>query len=446
MEITLQSPRIGGCIPSPISKSEAHRALISASLAGLYRKETSLPPIRVLCDGINEDITATVRCLRALGTSIESTPEGFTVTPLEPARIPQRPSLDCGESGSTLRFLLPVAAALCGHKDAPAGLAIRFTGHGRLPERPMAPLDGLLRAHGIDFSFEEEDRLLPVTLSGKMDAGEYCIDGGVSSQFISGLLFALPILDGESRLSVSGKITSQPYIGMTVAALSYVTDAVGGLLPEFTISHARHALELPDVIQVGGDWSGSAALLALGLLTDAEQGLLVTGLDPHSLQGDARIVSILSRMGGDISERYREDGSFLGYLAKPSRLHGITLDAEDVPDLVPIIAACAAVAEGETVITGAARLRIKESDRLAVLSEILNALGCDVTETPDGLIIKGVAAPTGGKVFSHGDHRMAFCAAVTALRCAGPVCVKGAEAVAKSYPGFWKDLKTLTID
>ena len=450
MNITINRPLIGGTVPAPISKSEAHRALISAALSHLYRKAGGYAgeyrrPILVRCDGINEDITATVRCLCALGTDIRQTEDGFTVYPLRAGDIPESPCLDCGESGSTLRFLLPVAAALCGMKGAPSGLSIRFIGRGRLPERPMAPLDALLTAHGIIFTQETDGKNLPVILSGTLTPGEYAIDGGVSSQFISGLLFALPLLETQSRLTVTGRITSAPYIGMTVHALSYVTSSICGALPCYTVDPTSTAPAIPDVIRVGGDWSGSAALLALGLLTDAPEGLLVTGLSPTTLQGDAQIVPILRRMGGDIQEVTEpQSGTCSGYLARPSKLHGISLDAEDVPDLVPVIAACAAVAEGETVITGAARLRIKESDRLAVISEILNALGCDVTVTGDGFIIRGNPSPVGGTVSAHGDHRMAFCAAVAAMKCRGPVTVCGAEAVGKSYPGFWDDLNRLT--
>ncbi len=427
MDKHLEAPRLCGTIRAPSSKSEAHRHLIVASLAYLYGAGDRAR--RVQCTDLNEDIEATVRCLIALGAHIVRDGPDFLVTPIN--TLPASATLDCGESGSTLRFLLPIVCALGGTGIAPDGFTVRLVGHGRLPERPLSPLYEELVAHGALLSPMGSN---PLTVSGKLSAGEYRIDGGVSSQFISGLLFALPLLDDNSRISVTGRIESVPYIHMTTDAISTVTHAVSGALPIYEVNHSappafmgEHTAET-----VGGDWSGAAFFLTAGVLCSDGHSITLTGLDLHTRQGDAAIVDVLRRMGGRIE--MDASGRCVAYA---SRLHGCEIHAEQIPDLVPILAVAASVAEGVTHITGAARLRIKESDRLATVTAMLTALGGDITETPDGLIIHGVPSLVGGTVESAGDHRIAMSAAVAATRCTGGVTVRGAEAVAKSYPAFW---------
>ncbi len=440
MEKQLHMPRLAGAVRAPSSKSEAHRHLITAALAHLYGAGDA--PRRVRCTDLNEDIEATVRCLSALGAHIVREGEDFVVSPIK--EIPAHAEPDCGESGSTLRFLLPVACALGSVQGAPADFSVEMMGHGRLPERPLSPLYEELVAHGAVLSPMGKN---PLTVKGSLTCGDYAIDGGVSSQFISGLLFALPLLAGDSRLTVTGKIESLPYIGMTVDALASVTDAVGGELPAFAIQGragradrqanqtSREAISL-----VGGDWSGAAFFLAAGVLSPAGRSVTVTGLDRHTRQGDAAIVEVLRRMGGRIEPDAQGD-----LVAHASPLRGCVINAEQIPDLVPILAVAASVAEGETRIVGASRLRIKESDRLATVTAMLTALGGDVTETPDGLIIRGVPALHGGAVDAAGDHRIAMSAAIAATVADGTVTVRGAEAVAKSYPAFWDAFEDIRI-
>ncbi len=434
MEKILKSPRLNGCVRAPSSKSEAHRALIVAALAGLYGAEPIVR--RVRCTDLNEDIEATVRCLRALGAEIERVGDEFLVAPI--TTLPAQAALDCGESGSTLRFLLPVCCALGATKAAPAGFIARLTGHGRLPNRPLSPLYEELASHGAILSPMGSN---PLTVTGKLTAGIYKIDGGVSSQFISGLLLALPLLGGDSSLSVTGRIESVPYIDMTVDAIARVTGALSGNLPDFTVAGRDSHPTLPhptDSLSVGGDWSGAAFFLTAGVLGRNGTMVTVTGLDMESRQGDKAIVDILRGMGGDIREN--PDGSLT---ALPSSLHGCVIDAAQVPDLVPILAVAASVAEGETRIVGAARLRLKESDRLKTVSAMITALGGNITETDDGLILRGVPHLKGGIVDSAGDHRIAMSGAVAATLCDGTVTVVGAESVAKSYPAFWNEFERL---
>ncbi len=427
MDKHLASPRLHGTVRAPSSKSEAHRHLIVAALAYLYGAGNNLR--RVRCTDLNQDIEATVRCLSALGAGILRDGEDFCVTPI--TALPVAATLDCGESGSTLRFLLPIVCALGSTDIAPAGFNVQLVGHGRLPKRPLSPLYEELVAHGAMLSPMGSN---PLTVSGKLTAGDYRIDGGVSSQFISGLLFALPLLEGNSRLSVIGRIESAPYIAMTTDAISTTTSAISGTLPTYTVSHSSRARSYrePLTATVGGDWSGAAFFLTAGVLSADGHSVTLTGLDPHTRQGDAAIAEVLCRMGGRIE---LDAGGH--YVAYASHLHGCEIHAEQIPDLVPILAVAASVAEGETRITGAARLRIKESDRLATVTAMLTALGGHVVETPDGLIIRGVPSLTGGTVDAAGDHRIAMSAAVAATRCTGTVTISGAEAVAKSYPAFW---------
>ena len=435
MDKVLHFPRLNGAVRAPSSKSEAHRALIVAALSGLYGAGGHVR--RVRCTDLNQDIEATVRCLSALGAGISREGEDFAVTPI--TKIPEQAELDCGESGSTLRFLLPVCCALGSVKEAPEGFTVSLVGHGRLPERPLSPLYEELVAHGAVLSPMGSN---PLVVQGKLTAGDYVVDGGVSSQFISGLLFALPLLGGDSTLSVTGKIESVPYIHMTTDAISRVTGAVGGDLPRYsfagTDSHPMIPIESCTSL-VGGDWSGAAFFLTAGVLCGEGDSVTLTGLDLGSRQGDKAIVEVLRSMGGDIRET--EDG----LTASSSKLRGVRIDATQIPDLVPILAVAASVAEGETVIFGASRLRLKESDRLRTVSDMIAALGGDITETSDGLIIRGVPSLHGGVVDAAGDHRIAMSGAVAALVCDQPVTIMGAECVAKSYPRFWQELERIRV-
>ena len=414
MQVTLHTPAPKGALRAFPSKSEAHRYLICASLADA--------PTHIVCDATNDDIDATIECLCALGASITRTADGFDVMPITQAPI--QADLDVRESGSTLRFLLPVVAAL--------GTHARITRRGRLPERPLAPLDALLEQHGAHI---ENAGILDVF--GQLCGIEYAIAANISSQFISGLLFALPLLDSPTDCTVRliGHIESRPYLDMTLAALAAFGISVREQDGVLTIpAHSRY--HSPDNLVVGGDWSGAAAFACMGAV--GKHPITLTGLDAHSAQGDRAALDVLSRMGAQICVTPTE------ITVSPAPLHGVELNASDIPDLVPVLAATAALANGTTRITGAARLRIKESDRLSTTTAVLRTLGADITETEDGLIITGKPTLTGGEVPAFGDHRIAMTAAVASLGCTGAVTVDGAQAVAKSYPTFWEQLQALS--
>lgn len=391
------------------SKSRLHRMLICAAL--------SARPVTVTAGAAGADIDATIRCLRALGASITAGDGAWTVCGIDgvsPAQKRPQVRLDVGESGSTLRFLLPVVGAL--GRDA----CIRM--HGRLPERPMEPLAGLLTAHEMELHQNGAE----LTVSGTLRPGTFALAGNVSSQYLSGLCFALPLLDGDSTIRLTTELQSAAYLGMTLDAIRAAgvrIDAIDGgwRVPGGQKYAARSAV-------AEGDWSNAAFPLCMGALGGA---VTVTGVRADSAQGDRAICEILQRFGADV--RVESDK----VTVRPGSLHGIEVDASAVPDLVPAVAAVAAYAAGETRIVHAERLRLKESDRLRTVCAALTALGAEVIERPDGLIFHGVPQLRGGTVDAAGDHRIAMLAAVAAIRCTQPVTVCGAEAVAKSEPNFW---------
>ena len=415
MQITVSPSTASGTIRAIASKSSAHRLLICAAFAD---RDSS-----IRCEQINEDIIATAECLRALGAKIVRRDVFYDVTPIK--NINKNAILPCNESGSTLRFLVPICAALNGK--------FTFEMRGRLPSRPLSPLQEVLEAHGACITRPTKDTL---SVSGELIGTEFEIAGNVSSQFITGLLFALSILKRGSTLKITTKIESEPYIDITLSALSSFGINIERKESSYVIPDSPYFIA-PDALTVEGDWSNAAFPLSLGVIGKAP--ISVSGLLPNSKQGDKRIVELLRSFGGKVEE------SGDTYTAYPSKLHGIEIDASDIPDLVPILATVATVAKGTTVIRGAARLRLKESDRLMSVSTVLNTLGANVSETDDGLIINGQNALLGGCVDAFGDHRIAMSVAVAASVCKSNVTLHGAEAVNKSYPDFWRDLKALGV-
>lgn len=413
MNCKITPSTLSGSIHIPASKSEAHRILICAALSN---RETA-----VICPETNQDIDATADCLRALGADIVRTETGFIVTPIGD-RPRENPVLDCGESGSTLRFLLPVCAAL--------GVNAAFTGRGRLPQRPLSPLYELLSENGCTLS---PQGAFPLKLSGKLRCGEYSIAGDVSSQFISGLLMALPAAGGESNLTVTGKMESAPYISITEKVLADFGRAPKRQNNVFSLPGGRYISR--GTYTAGGDWSSAAFWLCAGALNNG--GLTVTGIDPGSAQGDKAVLDVLRRFGADVTI------GEMSVTVSPGKLTGIRIDASDIPDLVPILSVVACAAQGETVFENAGRLRIKESDRLQAICSALGALGAEVSDTPDTLTVTGSGALTGGRAAALNDHRIAMMCAVASIICRGSVTVTGAQCVRKSYPAFFEDFKTL---
>lgn len=431
MEKKLNSPSLHGKIKAVSSKSMAHRLLICAAFADKSCK--------IVCEDTNADICATVNCLNALGASIERLDNCYVVTPIK--HISKNTHLDCGESGSTLRFLLPIVSAV--------GADSILHMHGRLSERPLSPLFEQLERHGMSLSPQGTN---PLIVNGTLCCGDYKIAANISSQFVSGLLFALPLIhrfdntdtkNSSSTLTLTGKIESAPYIDMTLDALLTFGVSIVDTAEYHAEDTARKyviptdiTFKAPPSLAVEGDWSNAAFWLAAGAI--GKNSITVTSLNTASHQGDKAIIELLERFGAKIERNGTEITVF------PSKLSGITADASQIPDLVPILAVIASVSSGETLITGAARLKIKESDRLMSVSNMLASLGADIKATDDGLIIHGKPSLTGGTVCAENDHRIAMAAAVASTVCSGEVVISDAQAVTKSYPHFWSDFERLS--
>ena len=408
------SGAVSGNVQVPPSKSIAHRLLICAALSDA--------PCTIVCQSVNRDMEATAACLNALGADITYANGKFTVNPI--TEVKRGATLNCAESGSTLRFMLPVAAAL--------GADATFIGQGRLPERPLSPLYEEMAAHGIKMT---ENGHMPLKCEGNLPAGLYTIDGGVSSQFISGLLMALPLTGQQSRIAITGRRAASSYINLTLNALKQFGIEVQTTTDGYNIPGDQEFTTLSDQVSVEGDWSAAAFWITAGIA--GSKPVTCTGLDyEHSAQGDRRIVDILRKMGADITTA----GNTI--TARPSNLTATQIDCSDIPDLVPILAVAASAAQGTTIFDNIRRLRIKESDRVQSIMQLLGMAGIYAFASADTLTVTGGPAHS----FSYnpqGDHRMAMAAAVLASVRNISITISDAECTAKSYPAFFDDFNAL---
>ena len=380
MDLTLHPHLLRGQVDILPSKSFAHRALICAALAD--------GPTTIHCPQTSADMEATADCLAALGADIQRTSQGFQVTPIR--NVPKSAILPCRESGSTLRFLLPVVGAL--------GVDAVFQMEGRLPQRPLSPLWEVMEDKGCKLSRESDTTL---RCTGKLQGGSYRIDGGISSQYVTGFMLAMTRIPGEKDLQVTGTIESQPYIQMTRDVLALF----GG-----------NNLHSPGNITIEADWSNAAFFLTANALGS---GVIVSGLKEDSSQGDRAVAQLLPLLAEVCP----------------------TICARDIPDLVPILSVAAAANHG-AVFTGIHRLRLKESDRVSSVTAMIQNLGGRAEATEDTITIYGTGL-TGGVVDSHSDHRIAMSAAIAATVCKAPVTILGAQCVEKSYPTFWEEYARL---
>ena len=379
MDITVYPKKLSGIVNAIPSKSQAHRLLICAAFAD--------GPTTLICPETNDDIQATAVCLNALGANIRRRDYGYDI--ILAKSIPHEALLDCGESGSTLRFLLPIVGAL--------GVDATFQMGGRLPSRPLSPLWEEMERMGCHLSRPTENTIRCV---GKLMPGDYFIDGGISSQFITGLLFAAALIDGKCQITVTGNLESKPYVDLTKQALQIFQ------APDF---------HTPGYVTVEGDWSNSAFFLAAQQLGSA---VTVTNLQTDSLQGDRMVATLLPQL-----ENHCE------------------IDAKDIPDLVPILSVVAAAQNG-AVFTGIHRLRLKESDRVESVIQMIKNLGGKAEADENTLTVYGTVLK-GGTVDSMNDHRIAMSAAIASTVCTEPVTILGAQCVSKSYPHFWEEFSRL---
>lgn len=413
MKKTIEPGERFGEVKAPASKSVCHRLLI---LTAFGERST------VIDTGeISADISATIACLEAMGAQIIKEDNFVRITPIK--GIPEGLiHLNCGESGSTLRFLLPMVGVI--------GADAVFHLDGRLSKRPVAPLINELKCNGMSIEVNENT----IFCRGKLKQGNYTIPGNLSSQYISALLMALPLLNGDSNLSITGSVQSEPYIELSMELLKYAGIKIYKTGRDYVINGSQRP-KLPESIAAEGDYSSAAFFLCAGALS--QKGIKVGNLNKNSVQGDREIIAVLKRMGADIEQKSDT------VTARRGRLTGTVIDAAQIPDLVPVLSAVAALSDGETRIVNAERLRFKESDRLSTTRKMLSALGADIVELQDGLVIHGKEHLKGGLTESFGDHRIAMAAAVTAIGCENAVIIDNAEAVGKSYPGFWWDFQSL---
>jgi len=408
--ITINPSPLSGTVAVIPSKSNAHRLLIASAFSDR--------PTTLMMDGSSEDIDATIGCLRAIGAHIEQQADSIIVTPIN--EIPTHPMLDCCESGSTLRFMLPVAAAVCSSAS--------FTGRGRLPKRPIGELCEALTGGGVNFSGDH----LPFEINGRLRGGVYRLPGGISSQYITGMLMSLPLTGEDSEIILTDTLRSGAYVDITLHVLKRFGITVektdlGYFIP------GRQRYRSPGQISVDGDWSNGAFLLCAGAIGGS---VAVTGLHPDSPQGDKAIIALLKRLGADVTvsgDRVTVSGG---------HLIGCEIDIDETPDLLPALAVVAAFAEGETRFINGARLRIKESDRLTACANLLCDLGGKAEETDDSLTVYGTGL-TGGSTHGCSDHRIVMAAAIAAAGCKDKVTITGCSAVNKSYPTFFEDFARL---
>lgn len=422
--IRIWPTKLSGTVRAPSSKSMGHREIICA---GLARGESLVDNI-----SMSKDIEATVGLLRAMGavvTEASGASSGRAAFKIAGTGKPYAASsfADCGESGSTLRFFVPLGALL--------GKPFTFIGHGKLVTRPLDAYYRIFEEQGLSYS--AEGGRLPLTVEGRLRPGAFALPGDVSSQYVSGLLFALPLLEEDSVIEITSPLESASYVDMTVACL----EKYGVTVKDENGDHRRYLVPggqeyRARASSVEGDWS-QAAFWAVGGAMGAR--VSCSGCDAASLQGDRKIAAILRRMGADIEE----GRDYVTVSA--SATEGTLIDASDCPDIIPVLTALAAVSWGTTRIVNAGRLRIKECDRLSAITSELNKLGALIMEGRDNLTVIGKPEGLrgGAEVDAWGDHRIAMSLAIAAQRCEEPVCLTGAESVAKSYPLFWQDYAAL---
>ena len=406
MEVKVQyNNKIGGRVKSPPSKSYAHRQIIGAYL--------SKKPTTLIGAGRSQDVLATLNCLKEVGLNYEYSGDDVK---LSFDSFSQNKFLNCNESGSTLRFLIPVISAL--------GIKATFTGSRRLLERPISNLVKCLNDNGANIS--------GFTINGKLKAGDYYIDGNVSSQYITGLLFALPLLDGDSKIIINEQMVSKGYVDITIDVLKSFNITVEEKDYGYFVK-GNQKYQSKEQIVVEGDYSGSAFTLCLGALGD---GVEVTNLNKNSCQGDKEILNVLEKFGA-IVESTKD-----GYFVKKGNLIGQVIDCENIPDLVQIISVLASYSKGKTILQNVSRLKIKESDRIEGILTNLKVAGIDATYSENDLIING-GSPKSGKFLVFNDHRSVMSAVCLATFANGESIVTDSLAINKSYTNFYKDYVTL---
>ncbi len=415
--------KLKGSVKIPPSKSMAHRAVICASLSDGVSKISNLE--------LSDDIIATINAMRSLGAVITDKEDCLEVKGIKSKDLLSERDyervIDCNESGSTLRFLIPIALAFEG--------VTRFVGKGNLGKRPLDTYYEIFDNQGIHYEYKEG--ILDLIVSGLLKRDEFRVKGNISSQFITGLMFSLPLLDGDSKIIITTELESKGYIDLTLSSLKdFGIEVINNDYKEFIIK-GNQKYRSRDY-RVEGDYSQGAFFLSADALGSEIE---ILDLKKESLQGDKEVIDILERMGADI--KVNENSITIN----ECNLKSTIIDASQCPDIIPTLSVVAALSEGRTEIINAERLRIKECDRLTAVKEELSKLGAKIEEKKDGLIIDGIKEFEGDvEVWSHKDHRIAMSLAIASTRCKSPIILKDFECVSKSYPNFFKDFKMLGGD
>ena len=411
--------KLSGEVKIPPSKSMAHRAIICAALSdGLSIIENI---------DYSDDIIATIEGMKALGASIVKYDDYLEIVGIYKSNKENNEFriINCNESGSTLRFLVPISMLFSGKS--------KFVGKGNLGKRPLTTYYNIFENQGIEYSCEEGN--LNLIINGKLKPGNFEVEGNVSSQFITGLLFTLPLLNSDSKITITTKMESKGYIDLTLSAMkAFDIEIINNNYEEFIIK-GNQTYKSRDY-RVEGDYSQAAFFLSADALSN---NVVIHDLKLESLQGDKEVIDILNRMGLKLKNK---NNGLIGEVS--SNLKATVIDGSQCPDIIPVISLVAALSTGTTEIINAGRLRIKECDRLSAVTTELNKLGAKITEKEDGLIIEGVTKLKGGvEVWSHKDHRIAMTLAIASTVCSEPIILKDYECVSKSYPEFWTDFKNL---
>lgn len=424
MKVKIKPKKLGGTIPIPPSKSYSHRAIIAAALA-TSNKDKEVSRIDNLKYSV--DITTTTEIMENWGANIEIG-EDFEIIKGNSGIVnPKDEYTQCNESGSTIRFLIPIGLS--------SNNKIVFDGKGKLVERPLDSYYKIFDEQGIKYS--NNNGWLPLNVDGQLKPGKYEIEGNISSQYITGLLYALPLLNGDSELRINKTLESKGYIDLTLEILEMSgIKVVNNNYKSFFIKGNQKYNPFDYVIE--GDYSQVAFWIVAGILGSEIKCLHVK---KDSLQGDREIIEIVQRMGANVE-------IFDDYIiVKPSQTYGTVIDISQCPDIGPILTVLAALSKGETKIINAERLRIKESDRITSIKTELNKLGANVEEVGDSLVINGVERLTGSTELSAwNDHRIAMSLAIASIKCDGEIVIDEAESVKKSYPHFWEDFKKMGGD
>ena len=417
-DLKLGNGRLRGNVKVPPSKSMAHRAIICASLSTGISKIENID--------YSDDIIATIEAMKALGANIEKYEDHIKVYGIREHNLDDSLKvIDCNESGSTLRFLIPISLLVKGKK--------KFIGRGNLGKRPLNTFYNIFDKDGIEYSYEEG--VLNLEVEGELKGGEYHLEGNISSQFITGLLFTLPLLNTDSKLIITTEMESKGYIDLTLSALrDFGIEIINNDYKEFIIK-GNQEYKGRDY-RVEGDYSQAAFFLTADAIGN---DVIIEDVLLDSAQGDKEVVDILERMGLEVKA---EGNTLVTNINKP--LVSTVIDGSQCPDIIPVLSVAAALSEGTTEIIKAGSLRIKECDRLKAVATELRKLGAKIEEKEDGLIIEGVSELKGGvEVWSWNDHRIAMTLAIAATRCNEPIILKDYKCVSKSYPSFFEDYRNL---